>query len=147
MRSLAKEKLAHANTAFLMYENALRQTELLGNQLKPAKQISDAIPSTPKVNLAGGDNKSQKGSKAKKSTKSKKPGPAIKSEFLYVPIIPPVDEAMSDVEEEENANCYCGENKSDDWIGCDMASKCTREWFHLKCVNMDCLPADDELWF
>ena len=38
MRSLQKEKLDHADTAFLMYENALRKTCKLMDELKPEEQ-------------------------------------------------------------------------------------------------------------
>ena len=157
MKSLAKEKCDQADTAFLMYENALRRTDKLMDELKPEDRILKDPAYNARLNgirkgLEDIDIEEDKPTKSNRSrSKSKKKTaasqktdlkmePLQKEQVEYYP-----DQPMYQLEEE--VTCPCGQNKDGDWVGCDMHEKCEHEWFHLKCAGLEHVPAEDELWF
>lgn len=161
MKSLQQEKIDHADTAFWMYENALRKTDKMMDECAPEEfmnkggygnKLQDSIYQMD--NLCIQDDFSEKPVKSSRSRKQTKKKPVVasqKQEIKMDPLIPePKAEFTPDVvmqPGDEEITCPCGEHKNDDWVGCDMHDDCQYEWFHLSCVKLTHLPGDNELWF
>lgn len=83
------------------------------------------------------------------------PAPAAKAVKEAVPSAPPSttssaapEPEYSDAGEEvdEDRYCYCNEVSYGSMIACDNKT-CSREWFHLACVNMDKVPNARTKWY
>jgi inhibitor of growth protein 3 len=54
------------------------------------------------------------------------------------------DDDMDD--NDEGLYCYCQKQSYGEMVGCENGS-CPYQWFHIGCINMKELPADDEDWY
>lgn len=159
MKALQQEKYDHADTAFMMYENALRRTDKLMDEFIPddvpisrtyQNKLQDSLYGIDNMILDEVNEKPIKPSRNRSKNK-KKVAASQKPDVKMDPLYPEAKvEYNADVQMqgvEENITCPCNENKNDDWVGCDMHEKCDHEWFHLGCVNLTQPPPDEELWF
>lgn len=159
MVALQKEKYDHADTAFWMYETALRKTDKMMDELQPEDhskansylgKMQDTIYQLDNI-IIGDDMDKPVKSNRNRSKNKKKQAASQKTDIKMEPLYPepkaepPQDANMQGAE--ENITCPCNENKNDDWVGCDMHELCEHEWFHLTCVNLTQPPPDEELWF
>lgn len=133
MKSLANEKYDHADTAFLMYENALRKTDKLMDELKPDDiPLKDAY-SAKLLNVRNGlhhldleeEEKPTKSSRSRNKNKKKSAAASQKSDIKMEPLYKDKIEYLPEqaLPLEEEVTCPCGQNKNDDWVGCDMHEK------------------------
>jgi hypothetical protein len=158
LKDIQKEKYDHANTAFLMYESVLRNTDKLIDEFQPddrnvrstyQNKLTDQIYGLDNIILSEADEKPVKPSRNRSKNKKKVPA-SQKTDIKMEPLYPePKVEFNPDVQmpQEENVTCPCNQNNNDDWVGCDMHDKCKYEWFHLQCVGLPQPPLEDELWF
>ncbi|CAI2375617.1 unnamed protein product [Moneuplotes crassus] len=131
MKAIQQEKYDHSVTAFMIYEQALRQTDKFMSNLNP-RQI------TPRSVANSADNPyeyenfmmqdlEEKPSKTRRSrsfTKKELKHPRSDSNTTTPPNYPEVKEEFKEPypvmsKPEENPICPCGEVKNDDWTGCE----------------------------
>ena len=158
MRAIAQEKYDHADTAFWMYENALRKTDKIMDDLKPddvnikSEYGSSKWPGVRQAfqNLDIEEEEKQKLPRPRSKNK-KKLAQSQKTEIKMEPIFKEQEayniQDLQQIGGDEVVTCPCGEIKNDDWVGCDMHEKWEHEWFHLRCVKLEALPPDSQLWF
>ena len=162
LKALSQEKYDHSWTAFMMYENVLRKTDIMIDELKPEepepKEIiqpkSKPIPAvlsnigkTSFLDYLDDEVKPVKSGRTRSKHKKKYPTSQKfegKLENLYLN----EGEFNPDmqVDQDEEVAWPWGQNIIDDWVGWDMKEKWEYEWFHLKCVKLDQVPNED-LWF
>ena len=163
LKALSQEKYDHACTAFMMYENVLRRTDNMIDELKPEEPTSKEIiqpKSRPvpvglsnigKVTLGYYlDNEEEKPVRSGRTrSKHKKKQPTSqkiegKLDNLYLNETE-LNPGMQ-IDQDEEVAWPWGQNIIDDWVGWDMKEKWEYEWFHLKCVKLEQVPNED-LWF
>ena len=55
------------------------------------------------------------------------------------------EEDTCEEEEEEEGNCYCGDEDEGKMVGCENGKNCAYEWFHLGCVGLMYVPKGE--WY
>lgn len=155
MKALTVEKYDLAESAFLYYENGLREVDKTLDDFKPPNGTPSEITlgeirELERTTKARRDRskKSKKKAGTKKRDKKEVVKISLEQKQESPKVVPDLQGGLTKetLEPAPSSYCLCKTDRVDNMIACDNP-ECKVEWYHFGCVGLTHLPDEHHKWY